>query len=442
MNKVHKLLNQILSNFYLNQLRRNQWQNPEYLKREQLKKIKAIVKYAYNYVPYYHRLFRSKRIKPEDIKGHDDLKKVPPVSKQDIRENYKDFIARCLDESKLPSNFTSGSTGIPLKICSDHSALSFYNALGRYIFSEYGVKPNDRFVTIWGRMKSIVWSKPYSKIFRGFNEILVPAFFEEKKLINVLRQINPDIIYTFPSILLLLANADISGINPKLIFTQGETVTQYCRDAVRKAFDLEIFDTYGSVEFEFLAFECSEHCGLHAITNGAYIEFVDENEERVSPGEEGEIIVTGLYNRAMPLIRYQIGDVGVPTDEKCPCGRAWPLIKKIHGRTDDYLVLPSGRKISYVNFYNSFYRILEENIFCISQFQIIQDNKNRVAFKIVKGKNFDQRMLDDIERNVEQFFASRGEKLEVIMQVVDNIPMERTGKRARLISKCLLHGKS
>ena len=436
------MLNQILSSYYLLKLKRDQRKPLDYLRNEQLKRLRAIVKYAYDHVPYYHRLFRFCGVKPDDIKKFEDLKKIPPVFKHDIRENYRDFIAKGLDSSMLPSSFTSGSTGIPLKVHYDYFTLSFHYALDRYIFSECGVRPNDKFVTIWGRAQSIVWSKPYAKILRGFNGILVPAFFKETTLVNVLRRINPDVICTFPSILLLLANADVSGIHPRLIFTQGETVTQHCREAVKKAFNLEILDTYGSVEFEFLAFECNEHCGLHVITDAVYMEFVDKSGEHVSPGEEGEILVTGLHNRAMPFIRYQIGDIGTPTDEKCPCGRSWPLIKGIQGRIDDYLVLPSGKKISYMNFYDSFYKEIEKNIFCISQFQIVQDRKDRIIFKVVKGKKFDPKMLDDIKRSVEQFFASHGEKLEVVIQIVDNIPMERTGKRSRLISKCLLRGRS
>lgn len=113
-------------------------------------------------------------------------------------------------------------------------------------------------------------------------------------------------------------------------------VTQHCRDIVKKKFDLELFETYGAVEFGWLAFECNEHCGLHMTTNNMYLEIVDEEGEQVSAGEQGEIIVTGLYNRAMPLIRYRIGDLGIPSDEKCPCGRSWPLIKSIEGRINDY----------------------------------------------------------------------------------------------------------
>jgi phenylacetate-CoA ligase len=387
-------------------------------------------------VPFYHRLFRSVRVKPEDIKSHEDLVKIPPVSKHDIRENYQDFIAKSLDTSKLPSSFTSGSTGIPLKICYDNSALNFYSALNRYIFSECGVKPNDKFVTIWGRAQSVVWSKPYAKLLSGLDEVVVPAFFGDAKLARVLRLIEPDVIYTFPSILLLLAhNRDISGISPRLIFTQGEMVTQHCRDVVKKTFDREIFDTYGSVEFEFLAFECDEHCGLHMITDGSYMEFIDENEESVYSGEEGEIIVTGLYNRAMPLIRYRIGDTGIPTDECCSCGRSWPLIKSIRGRLNDFLILPSGRKLSWTYFYHYFYTVLESNIFCIRQYQIVQDKKDQIIFKVVKGRNFDPLMLGRIKSNLESFFIKLGEKMDIVTEVVKEIPQERTGKRRIFISK-------
>jgi phenylacetate-CoA ligase len=432
---IRKLLAQITSNFYVRQLQRNQWQDQEYLKRSQLKKIKAIIKYAYDYVPYYHRLFRSIGFKPGDIKKHEDLKKIPPISKQDIRENYQDFIARGLDASKLPSSFTSGSTGIPLKIVYDHSALSFYAALGRYIFSQCGVKPNYKFVTIWGRAQSIIWNRSYAKIFKGFDEMVVPALFEEAKLVNVLRQINPDVIYTFPSILTLLANSDVSGIRPRLILTQGETVTRHCRDTVKKAFNLELFDTYGSVEFEFLAFECNEHRGLHMITGASYIEFIEENGEHISTGEEGEIIVTGLYNRAMPLIRYRIGDVGIPTDEKCPCGRSWPLIKSINGRLNEFLTLPSSKKLSWTHFYHHFYIELEKNVFCVRQYQIIQDRKNRIIFKVTKGQKFDQMILERIKNNLESYFIGLGEKMNIVTEVVEEIPPERTGKRRIFISK-------
>lgn len=436
MDKLQKSVDLIYGSYYLLQLRKDQWKDLQQLKNIRFLKLKAIIKYAYNYIPYYHRIFSSEKIKPEDIRNQDDIKKIPTITKQDVQKSYSEFFPWGVDVSRTRSKFTSGSTGIPLKIVYDHSFSNYANATTRYPFFECGVKLSDNFVTVWGRAQSIVWGKEYVRLWGDISETVVPLF-QQEKLINVLRQINPDVLNTFPSVLSTLINYDFSGVNPRLIFTQGEVVTQHCREIAEKLFNSELFEIYGSVEFGHLAFECNEHCGLHTITNGACIEFVDEDGQNVSPGETGEIIVTGLWNYTMPLIRYRIGDSGIHTDDKCPCGRSWPLIKSIQGRINECLVLPSGRKISWLHFYHYFYRELEKNALSISQYQIVQDTRTRIIFKVVKGKEFDPRTLKRIKNNLETYFARLGENLEVVMQVVKEIPRERTGKRRILISKLL-----
>jgi phenylacetate-CoA ligase len=258
--------------------------------------------------------------------------------------------------------------------------------------------------------------------------------YSEETLISILRKINPDVLWTYPAVISALAGYDVSGVNPRLIFAQGSMVTQDCRDVANMVFNSELFETYGSVEFGHLAFECSEHCGLHMITSSAYIEFLDENGEYVSPGEQGEIIVTGLLNYAMPLIRYRIGDLAIPTDEKCPCRRTWPLIKKIQGRINDLIVLPSGRKTNINHLYPYIYEELKKNVFSISQYQILQEQKNRIIFKVVKGKEFDPMMLEKIKDYLEIYFEEQAENVEVVMQIVKEIPKDKSGKRRILIS--------
>jgi phenylacetate-CoA ligase len=207
-------------------------------------------------------------------------------------------------------------------------------------------------------------------------------------------------------------------------------------------FGLELFETYGSVEFGNLAFGCNEHCGLHMITNSALIEFVDENGEWVYPGEQGEIVVTGFLNYVMPFIRYRIGDLGIPTNEKCACGRSWPLVKSIQGRINDYLVLPLGKKFSWLYLIRIirailYDKIFKESEFTISQYQIIQDRKDRITLKIVKGREFNPEILEWIRKSMEREFDKLGERLEVTIEIVDEIPMERTGKRRLFISKVI-----
>jgi phenylacetate-CoA ligase len=423
----------MIANRYLLQLKRDQWKDTRELRKIQFKKLKAVIKHAYNYVPHYHKAFSSVGVKPDDIKSFEDLRKLPLVSKQNIQKDYQNFITKGVDVSKLPSRDTSGSTGIPLKLVSDP-----YPTPGssKYPFFECGVRLSDKFVTVWGRAESIRWGSKFTRLWGAISETIVPLLPVEK-LISVLRQIKPDVLLTFLSVLLSLSSCDLSGISPRLIFTQGEMVTSYFREVVKKKFNADLFETYGSVEFGVMAFECNEHFALHILTDNVYIEVLGEDGEHVSPGERGEIVVTGLHNYVMPLIRYRIGDLGVLTDEKCPCGRSWPLIKSIEGRSNDLLVLPSGRKISWLYLQRCIFydQEFQKNLFCISQYQIVQERRDRLVINVVKGLNFDPNLLLRIKNNVEEFFARQGEKLEVIIQLVEEIPMERTGKRRVFISK-------
>jgi len=432
MEKLRKLVGQVIANYHLLQLKRHQWKDLRELKKIQFRRLKAVIRHAYEYVPHYRKAFSSVGVKPDNIKSFEDLRKLPLVSKHDIQKDYQNFITKGIEISKLPFHTTSGSTGIPLKVISGQ-----YPSPGssKYPLFECGVKLNDNFVTIWQRAKSVRWGSKYTKLWGAISETIVPLFPEEK-LVNILRQIKPDVILTFPSVLLTLSKYDLSGINPRLIFTQGEMVTSHCREVVKKKFNINLFETYGSVEFGTMAFECTEHFALHILTDNVYIELLDEKGEPVSPGERGEIVVTGLHNYVMPFIRYRIGDLGVITDEKCPCGRSWPLLKSIEGRFNDLMVLPSGRKISWLYLQRCFYEPeFLKNPFCISQYQLVQEYPDRIVFKVVKGLNFDQNLLLRIKNNIEEFFAGQGEKLEVEIKFVEEIPMERTGKKRLFISR-------
>lgn len=431
------LYNGLFFRYHLLELKRNQWKTLDDLKHIQMKKLKAIITHAYTHVPYYRQLFNSVKIKPEDIKDQDDLKKIPTTTKLDLQRNYSNVVMKGIDETRQLTVFTSGSTGIPLKIVMSPRDVAYQWTSAVYPFLECGVRLRDNFASIYGLGESVI-KRGMHPIFSGrFTETIIPVYEQQERIVNALKQINPDVVNTFPSVLSLLSSYDVSGINPRLIFTSGETLTQHCRDLVKHTFGLEIHNIYGSNEFDRLAFECDAHSGLHVITDYAFIEFIDENGDSVSPGEQGEMLITGLTNRLMPLIRYRIGDIGVPSDEKCSCGRGWPLIKNIQGRADDFLVLPSGKRISsaWCHYLFGCDEIIKSNVSCISQFQIIQEKRDRIVLKVIRGQNFDPKVLLKIKGNFETFFAKQAEDVEVIIQLVDEIPMGSTGKRRALISK-------
>lgn len=395
----------------------------------QFKRLKVIIRYAYDYVPYYHRLFKLAKFKPEYLKDQDDIRKIPITSKKDLQKSYPDSIAKGIDLSKQSSTYTSGSTGIPLKVIKDKRTAVCHVTKFGYPYLECGVKPRDKLVQIRYATESIRMPKIFSLI----PYYMVPVYAKNEKIVNVLKQINPDVIITYPSVLTDLSIGDTSGINPQKIFSFGETLPNHCRDLVRDAFGVEINDAYASEEFSVLAFECNEHNGLHVITDSALLEFL-KDEEPVAPGEVGEIFVTGLYNQAMPFVRYRLGDMGVPSDERCVCGRGWPLIKSVEGRTNDFFVLPSGRKISPGALLRSFYQEMKEQVFGISQWQLIQEKRNKVILKVVKGKEFDANAIEGTRKKIEAIFVRLSEKVEVNLEIVSKIPRGRTGKRHAIIS--------
>jgi phenylacetate-CoA ligase len=425
---LKSVLSGAASAYYLLQLRRNQWKSSQELKEIQFKRLNSFVHYAYDYIPYYRRLFKSASFKPDDLRSLGDLRKIPTTTKMDLRRNYSNMIAKGVDTSKYHVSYTSGSTGIPLKVLSDQNTYDYSNALVAYSSLECGLGLRDKLVDMRSRVQYFFRHMP--------NIIFIPGPLESVELnviVNRLQRIKPDAIYTIPWILRSLCNLDVSGIKPKLIFTHASTLTDHVRELVRSNFGIEANDTYGAVEFNRLAFECNEHSGLHIMTDNSFIEFLDDGES-VSPGETGEIVVTGLINYAMPLIRYEIGDLGVPSDEICSCGRSWPLIKRIEGRKFDFVTLESGRKI-YPNFFHT--RLLDgfkDNLFCVSEYQVVQEKKNRIVLKFTKGSNFDRNLLNNIKESIENDFKKLYEDVIVEVQVIEEIPVEKTGKKNLIIS--------
>jgi len=170
------------------------------------------------------------------------------------------------------------------------------------------------------------------------------------------------------------------------------------------------------------------------ITDSAVIEFLDDDGEPVANGEVGEIVTTGLFNYAMPMIRYKLGDFGIPVEDRCSCGRSWPLIKNIEGRTQDTLILSNGKKVLPHMLFARINRELENNLFCVSQFQIVQEKRNKLIIKIVKGKKYHKKVLQKIIHNLRGFLNRLDEEISIEIDFVEKIMPNRSGKFHKIIS--------
>ena len=328
-------------------LMKSQWKPYEELRELQDRKLRAIIKYAYENVPLYHQKFDSAEIQPEDIKTVDDLPKLPITTKQEVRDNFPDkIVARGIDIKKCWLSHTSGSTGIPLTVAYDEEAEDYEKAVALRPNLSCGQRLFDKWIGFTDPRH--IGKKKWFQRFGLFNPVEFSLFEEIEKQISVLKERGPDILEGYPSHIYLLAkriNQEGIEIRPRIVFTTAELLEAQTREYIQSTFNAVVYDQFGGVELGRTAWECPAHSGYHIDVEAVVMEFVKDRKQ-VLPGESGEIIYTSLYNYAMPLIRYAVGDVGVPSHEKCPCGRGLPLMKVIEGRRDDFLVRSNGTIVS------------------------------------------------------------------------------------------------
>jgi phenylacetate-CoA ligase len=412
---------------------RHQWLKEKDLISIQEKRLRALINHAYKNVLFYHDLFDSVGVKPQDFKSIKDLQKIPILTKEVIRNNYPEkILAKDVNIKNCFTKSTTGSTGMPLKVKFSPKELNYNAGINFFCLFEFGLRLTDKLVTIrhndYSSDKKNVFKSLFQKmgIFWSKN---ISIFSPIETILADLISFRPDVIATYPSILLLLSQEikkkNIVGINPRLILTSGETLRDYNRNKIREAFNSEIYSMYGAEEFGRIAFQCKENSVYHIISDSVIIEFVKDGIN-VEDGENGEMVVTSLFNYTMPLIRYNIGDIGSFTKEKCNCGRGLPIIKSIEGRTDDFLILPSGTKISprAIN--------VIENISGVSRYKTVQETKNRIVVHLVKGTNFSQKTINEIKKHIK--VGCFGEDVEVEVKIVKEIPLEKRGKLRAVVS--------
>jgi Coenzyme F390 synthetase len=236
----------------------------------------------------------------------------------------------------------------------------------------------------------------------------------------------PALIEGFASGISRLAQAVLQygiHIRPKAVVCTSDTLSD--GELVRQAFQCPVFNRYGNREMSGqLAQNCPDGHSLHINTELCILEVVDNRGKAVAPGQRGKIILTDLTNYAMPFIRYDSGDMAI-AGGACSCGRGFPLVSSIEGRSAECLVTPEGHEISPAALGHYLF-ILCGHIDTFSRFQAEQHKLEGVMFRFVPLKTINedikQRLYDDLQHLM-------GEGVEVDLEFVDDIPPEANGKQ-------------
>jgi len=266
--------------------------------------------------------------------------------------------------------------------------------------------------------------------------LFIPAYeMSDRNLprsIAKLREFEPVLIDGYAESFNFLAHyikqQGLEGVRPKGIISSAQALPVQSRKAIETAFGCGVFDKYGSREFSGIAYESDGHAG-HLVVAENYIVEILKDGRPAKPGELGEVVITDLNNRCMPLIRYRVGDLAVAIDRSkaSPCGRGLPRIGDIEGRAQAIIIGANGNYLPGTFFMHYF----KDFDYVVRQFQIIQSSLGSMTMKIVKADRFNDELFEKILTGLRKFV---GNEMKIEVDFVESIPMVRTGKHQATIS--------
>ncbi len=417
------------------QLARTQWLNKKELQELQLRLLKRIISHSYSTVPYYKKLMDELGLHADSMRTLDDVKLFPILSKKDVLEAEDSIISLKYPKWTLRAARTGGSTGTPLVIYRNWFSIGNEHAFVRRQWEWAGVSFSDKCAYLMSR----VVAKPNQK--NGHLYAYNPSMRElilsthhlsaktAKGYAEVMKRYRIKALVGYPSAINFLARTCLdSGIELKLkaALTTSELLTKSMRDTITKAFHCKVFDFYGSAERVCYIHTC-ECCNYHLIPEYGLTELIpiDKSDEA-----RCKVVSTGFWNMAMPLIRYDTGDIVTKSDDICPCGRKFQLIESIEGREGDVIRTPSGRHLGVTLMIQLLYVICGTKH--IAESQIIQDAVDHLTIEYVPTGKFGKEDLEEFRKLVAKYLPS---ELDFDFKAVKAVERTESGKIRPLVSR-------
>jgi phenylacetate-CoA ligase len=414
-------------------LDQSQYWDAERMRQYQDTRVAALVAHAYAHVPYYRQIFDQRGLSPTDVTTVAHLARLPLVTKDDVRAHAEALRSRAVPDRDVVWKSTSGTTGRPVKVAVLKSLLPFDN--DAYHWRQFrwgGCGFEDPRATLLASTLSNAASptrrlSAYDPRRRTLTLSTYDLHADTIAAMHAaLRKHPPRFLMAFPSSaerFVVLSRQQ--GLQPpplQAVFLQSESVLPWQRTLIADYFGCEVFDWYATEERVINACDCPEHDGLHVVSEFGVVEFLPT----ASTPDDGahEVVATPFHNLAMPLLRYRTGDMAVPIDDPCGCGRTLPRMRIVGGRSRSYAVLADGRMVSITVV------DIPKASAAVEQFQFVQDEPGVVTLKIVRKPGYgdaDERVVRD---NLREKF---GDALRADIVYVDAIERTARGKLPLLV---------
>ena len=417
-------------------LRESQWRSSEQLRDLQSRRLRDLLRHAFQTVPFYRQSASDHGLSPDKFTESEALQSLPVLSKREIREIGPDaFVSSGIPSPERIPYSTSGSTGEPFSFFVDRGMVG--NKIARYFreMTAWGIEPGTPFLKLWGHGRvSTTGTEDEQSFFTKWilrrREASAFDLDEERasQLLYLLRKQRLPVLEAYTSAAHFLAQClrDGGGALPdlKVVVVSGETLAPEQERLIGEAFEARVINAYGSREFGRVAFSCPEGEGLHFSSEDFFAEYLD-----LDPPDAGglkRLVLTCFANRAQPFIRYDTGDLVLSSSsEACGCGRGLPLWRKVEGRLAERFLAPSGRHVS-VHFLTL---LLEDFGREIRQFQAVAEPPSRLSLLVVPTPEYREmtgRFLRD------KILEHVGSEMEVAVSCVEEIAVTGDGKRPLL----------
>ena len=409
----------------------------------QSRRVQTMVAHAHATVPHYRDAMRERGLRPADLRTADSLAALPLISGRELAEAPQRFYSSRYDEATTLTLHSSGTNGRAKAVRYDPAAL--FEALAHGQRQRAVLKHFTGKLTAYREM-SVIRAESVSTQMRRFYEThaWVPRSLDVQRRVlplelpfdEMVRRINdfrPDLLAGYGSHLgALLRWAWENGCElhrPCAVWYGADAMPQADRELIEMQLGVPVISTYQADEALRIGFQCELRLGFHLSLDDVAVRVVKPDGSPAGPGEQGEIVISNLSNRATVLLNYRLGDVVTMPTAPCACGRTLPTIERIAGRADDMVLLPDGQSRHSLLFMAPMHAVPG-----VVQVQLVQESLATLSVLVVCDPGGDWPSIKNLVEQVAQRLL--GEGLAVRASRVAEIPRETSGKTRAVISYC------
>lgn len=397
-----------------------QWGRPEALVRHQVRQLDAFLAHCTERVPYYRDRPAYHR---RPLRSLAEVAALPLLGKDELLAHVDEVVADGVDRGRCLEFRTSGTTGRRLTVLHDERSHDYHFAACVRRFLATG-----RYLPTY-RLTHLRHFAPPARGFQSvglFRRHVIATTAPMPEIKAALLANRPHVVIGYPmhlrELLRALTPDELAALRStlRLVMTESELLVPEHRRALVEGFGVPVFDEYSSWEALNLYYEC-DRGGRHLAEDRVLVEVVDDDGRPVPDGTEGRVVVTHFVERAMPLVRYVLGDVGVIEPGRCPCRRRFRVMRLTRGRVNDAVVLPSGARM----FSDTFLELAEQHP-GVAECWVRQAADGAVTLHVVPDGSVPVPAVLSTAR--ERLRAAAGEPFALDVVVGDRVPTGASGK--------------